>query len=428
MSGAVPAVVRTESQPRHPLEAPWITVAKAVARERIPDQADDFDDFFDAINKELMGNGEGRGLFVWESKRYKGVKFLAAQIRITEKLVRSLSNGKIEEPISGRKRRLSHLVRFIEPSWGLGDDGSGLSALEMAFSPALDMANAIATAARNREEPLIGDVFLLGSPTAGETTVKFNQAVAAANARGEGFDPYGEIYAEFMLEHLPSAPDELDKTRVVLEGFSKGAITASRTFAHLPEHLKSKTETIIDGKKKYKKTSRGVQLLLDNPAGVHDSNLPTQIGRGANMLGFVAEALARSSIKVKGVRIKRGNTIAKVLAEKQPQFYKDIKEKLGIPQPDEDQIELKKELANTEIATLVHGTLLDKKERTYIRIPAFDPANINFRALRRVFAFGRKDKPRAIQDWVMNEGEMSIFPNSNRLHMWTWLRNIESGS
>jgi hypothetical protein len=426
----IPASIEARSSPR--LEAPYITAVKAVTRERMPEQAGDFDRFFDAINNELMGNGEGRGLFIWESKleKYKGVKFLAAQIHITEKLVRSLSNSKIEAPINGQERRLSHLVRFIEPAWGLGNDGSGLSALDMAFSPALDMANTIATAIRNGEVPPTGDIFLLGSLTAigGETTADFNQAVKQANARGEGLDPYGEIFAEFMLEHLPSAPDELDKTRIVLEGVSKGTITASRTFAHLPEYLKPKTETIKeDGKKEYKKISRGVQLLLDTPAGLHGSNLPTQIGRGLNMLGFVAEALARSSIKIKGRQL-RGSTLAKVLTETQPQFYRDIGEELGILRPDETQVKLKKELTNAEIATLVHGTPLDKQERTYIRISTPDPANINFRALRRVFGFGHKDKPRAIQDLVMNEGEMAIFPNSNKLHMWHWLRNIESGS
>ncbi len=405
-----------EVQQRQQLEVPYVTVAKAVTRERIPEQAENFEKFFDAINNELMGNGEGKGLFIWESKKYPGVKFLAGQIHITEKLVRHLSHGRIEEPINGQERRLSHLVRFFEPGWGLKGDGSGVSVLDMALSPALDMTHIIATAIKNGEIPPTGDIFLLGSPAAigGETTPAFNKTVKEAIAQGKGFDPYGEIYAEFMEEHLPTTPDELDKTKIVLEGVSEGTITADRTAHHLREGLKPRKVKDEDGRERWV----GVQVLLDNPAGIHGSNLPTQIGRSGNMLGFVTEAVVRNFT----------SPIAKILNSTQPQFYKDIAQKLKIPQPDETQRKAKKRLAVLEITTLLHGAPLDKRERAYVRISSPDPANANFKGLRRAFGFGRQDKPRTIQDWVISEGETKIFPNSNKLHMWPWLRSIESGA
>jgi hypothetical protein len=415
--------VTVETQVRNSLETPYVTAVKAVVRERIPDQAGDFDRFFDGLNNELMGNGEGKGFFIWESKKYPGVKFLAGHIRITEAFVRDLSGNESEEDHQSSPQRRERLVRFIQPALGSRKDGSAISAVDMAFSPAIDMANTIATSIKNGDASPVGDIFLLGGLTAigGGTTEAFNQAIKEASNRGEGFDPYGEIYAEFMEENLPKTSEELDKVRVVLEGVSKGTITADRTYAHLSDNLKSRKVKIEieteGGEKREIDGERGVQVLLDNPAGVHGHNLPTQIGRGANMLLFLAEAGIRS------VTSKTGRALGKT----QPQFYLDIARKLGIAEDDGDQKKLKGDLTRAEFATLWHGTKIDKDKRTYVRVSSPDTANSNFKAVRR--ALGLKDREDlGIQDFMISESEMKIFPNKNTLHMWPWLRSIDSGS
>lgn len=388
-----------ETQPKVSLEAPYISAVKARVAELLPEESQKFNNFFDLMNEELMGQGEGKGLFVWESKKYKGVRFLAGHIHISKDWIKKLSSQKLESPFQLR-RRIKSQVRFIQPAFGRGNDGSALSVLDMAFSPALDITHTIATAIKSGEEPLTGDIYLLGSPTAigGKTTGWFNGKVNAARERNLGFNSHGEIYAEFMREHLPQNPKELKGTRVVLEGVSKGTITADRTTRYLTELVKDRT-----------------QVLLDNPAGVHGNGLPTKIGRGANMLLFLAEASVRRNI------------IGKVLSKTQPQFYKDISQRLNLEEDSEEQKKLKGELAHSELVTLWHGNPINKREKRYIRISTPDTANISFKAIRRALYLKFKEKP-TIQDWAYQEGEAVIFPNSNKLHMWNWERNIKSGS
>lgn len=399
---------RPETAPSPHLEVPYISAARVAVRERIPGQAGNFDTFFDLMNQELMGEGKGKGLFVWESKKYPGVRFLAAQVHVSRDWIKKLSPNKKESAfeIRGRIRRQ---VRFGEPALGNKLDGSGLSALDMAFSPILDMTNMISSQIERGDEPIEADYYALGSPSAigGTTTEAFNEAVRKAKDNGIGFDPYGEIYAEFMKDHLPNTEEELKSTRVVLEGVSKGTITADRTLHHLTEDIKART-----------------QVLLDNPAGVHGHNIPTRIGRGLNMLLFLGEA---------GVRLGTNN-MAKTLDKTQPQFYKDIAKKLEIPEPDEEQKKLKGHLSKTfrglETSTLVHGAPIHKRERKFVRVATPDSANINFKVIRRAFRFGRLPQDeRTLQNLATQEGNMIIFPNSNHfLHMWNWLKNIESGA
>jgi hypothetical protein len=400
-------VEKQESSPVKSLEAPYITAVKTVVKEKMPDQVEDFNKFFDLMNNELMGNGEGKGLFIWESKVYEGVSFLAAHIHISESWIQKLSSNNLNVPKRLNPSRKDQ-IRFIQPANGHDNDGSGLSVLDMAFSPSIDIAHLIATAITDKEEPPTGDIYLLGSPRAigGKTTNKFNDLAEAGkdfkdkHYNALGFYPHGVIYAEFMEEFVPENEVDLLNTRIVLEGVSKGTVTADRTYHHLSQAVKDRT-----------------QVLLDNVAGVHGSNLPTKIGRGANLLLFLAEV---------GVRFK--NPIGKELVRTQPQFYKDISEKLGIAPDTEEEKKLKASLEKIEYMTLWHGTPIDKSERKFVRIPTPDPANISFKAMRRAFSFGRQARPRAIQDLAYQEGEAIFFPNSNKVHMWNWERNIESGS
>lgn len=387
------------------LEAPYVTAVKARVGELVwPEQSQEFNSFFDLINQELMGQGEGKGLFVWESKKYSGVKFLAGHIHIDEDWVKRLSKSEIKDLPIKKRRRIKSYARFIQPALGGGKDGSGLSALDMAFSPALDITHTIATAIKNGEEPPTGDIYLLGSPTAigGKTTLMFNVRINASRLQDLGFDPYGEIYAEFMQDHLPKNVEELQSTKVVLEGISKGAITADKTANHLIDEVKKRT-----------------QVLLDNPAGIHGNSLPTKIGRGANMLLFLVEAGVREKIT--------RNITGRTLSKTQPQFYRDITQKLNLEEDSEEQKKLKGELAKFEYLTLWHGNPINKKEKKYIKVSSPDTANSSFKAARRAFSLRFTEKP-AIQDMMYQEGKVKIFPNSNNLHMWPWERSIKSGS
>lgn len=404
--------------PRIDLEVPYITAAKELVDDK--ELPFGFHYLFNRINNELMRKPEGEdkgGLFVWESKKYPGVKFLAGHFRITEDIVRKIAYGSGRKtPISyltpdiqaGSERRIKHVVRFLQPAFGLGKDGSGFSVLDMAFSPAIDMATMISASIRRGEIPPKGDIYLLGTPTAlgGETTESFNRKVKEARDKGQGLDPYGEIFAEFVEAHVPQEQGELEATKIVIEGISKGAVTAHRTFTHLSEEIKERA-----------------QLLLDNPAIYHGKrewgsrNIPTQIGRGINLLGFVAEVVARMP-----------NKFGKTLTKNQPIFYQEIAKELEIADESSEQKKLKNDLRMAELTTLVHGAPIDKSVRAFEKVSSPDTANTSFRTIRRVLSLRFKKRPYGIHDLMLNDGKIVVFPNANKTHMWPWMRSIDSGS
>jgi len=434
----------------------------AGVQEILPEEhQESFGIFFDHLNDELMRPAEGNdrgGIFVWEStKSYPGVKFLAVHIRIKpEWAMKIAARHDLSESASGAslpdsvgepltERRINHYIRFIQPALGKNPDGSGLSPVDMALSPALDMLTIMSAAIARGEEPPSGEIFILGSPTAlgGETTETFNTNVRKAKDAGEGFGPYGEIYAEFEEEFSPKTEQELDRTRIVEDGaVSKGAITTDKTFRHLPERLQDRTVLIPmasnvrtgDESREYQtwihKGKRGPQMLLGNPAGVHGHNLPTKIGRSLNMLPFPLEGYVRGKI----------NPVARSLDKPHKQFYKDVARELGIPEESEEQKRLKADLFNAELATLFEGSPIDKSRRSFVRISSPDTANANLKAVRKVIRtrLGRamevvvdaaEGKPRPRRAFVfMQEGNMSIFPNANKLHMLPWIRSINSGA
>ena len=408
------------------LEAPYITAIKGLVHERIPDHEQSFTTFFDYINRELLRKAEGKdkgGLFVWESKKYPGVRFLAGHIRITDEVVRAIASDlistdesksqEISSPNEKEQRRVKHIARFLQPAFGFAKDGSGLSVLDMAFSPALDIATSIAASIRRGEEPVTGEIFLFGTPKAlgGQTTMEFNQAVSRSRVQGRGLDPFGEINAEFIEEHVSQSPQDLASTKIVVEGISKGAATAQRTISHLSKEIRERT-----------------QLLYYNPAATHGKyeedvevnrtklrrlkNLPTQIGRSANLIGFVGE------VGIRMVTSSFGKTLNKV----QPQFYLDIAKVLGIPDDTNEQKKLKKQLRNAELATLIHGAPLDKSIKSYEKVSSPDTANTGFKVIKRVLSV-QKGTPLFYKD-----GETLVFPNKNKTHMWPWMRSIDTGS
>jgi hypothetical protein len=126
---------------------------------------------------------------------------------------------------------------------------------------------------------------MVGGPTAlgGQVTQEFVERVEQ-----EGFSEYGRLYAEFVQQQLRGV--DLDRTRVVLQGASKGAITSDQTVKYLPDNLRERKVKTVGSDGREREITRGVQLLHDNPAGIQGDNLPTQVGRSINMgVGMAAE-------------------------------------------------------------------------------------------------------------------------------------------
>lgn len=423
---------RQEVAPNQPLEATYVTIVKRIVHKEIPAHGASFDIALNEINRQITGDG----LFQWESKseNHKGVKFLAGHLSITADLIQRIANQTSQAPKTPSEdqesedtQRLEHYAYFVQPSFGLPPDGSALSVLDMGIDRFIKEMPKVARALRNGERPPTVDIYLLGGPTAlgAEITRDFVDAVEA-----NGFSEYGKLYAEFAQEFLPHDQDALDKTRIVLQGVSKGTVTAEQTFLNLPDAIKSRT-----------------QLLFDNTAASQGRNLPTRIGRSANMaIGMGAEMVVRIGADILG-----GSTIPKGAFKDQGKFYKDILKAKGIPEDSDEQKKLKGELfTKGEIATIAKGTPFNEKTRAYSRISTSDPVNINFDNATRVDEvrstemilggaytlarevvnrLGGKMKPWARRGLVAKQkGRILTFATENGGHNFPWVRSVDSGS
>lgn len=416
-----------ERIPTQPLEAPYVGIVKKIVHEKIPDHTRSFDITLNAVNEQITGNG----LFTWQSKDQPGVGFLAGHLSIDSSLIYKIAGqSKVSQETEDvsqeqEEQRLGHYVYVIEPSFGLGEDGSALSALDMGIARFINEMPRVARAIRAGEKPPTVDIYMVGGPTAlgGHVTPEFAEKVKA-----NGFSEYGRLYAEFLREQL--SPDAVDSTRIVLQGASKGAITSDQTIKYLPQDMQERT-----------------QLLYDNPAGTHGKNIPTQIGRSINMGAGMAAELA--------IRQFAGSVRNGAFAG-QKEFYRAISRLKGIPQDSDEQARLKKELfLKGEIGSLAKGTPLDSDQRSFSRISTPDPVNVNFRNIVRVMSapvteriiqvrdrlLGRKIEPRraltvkehgrkSAEDYGLRKdrGGRLAFATGNTVHNFPWVRSIDSGS
>lgn len=393
------------------LEATYVTIVKDIVAKKIPEHKASFDITLNEINRQITGEG----LFQWSSER-SGVKFLAGHLQVTPELIERIAHGRRsgdEAPRSDpedENPRAEHYVYFIEPSFGLGEDGSALSALDMGIARFINEMPKVARAIRAGEKPPTVDIFMVGGPTAlgGEVTEDFVQRV-----KENGFSEYGPLYSEFVVQKL--ADFDLHKTRIVLQGASKGAVTSDLTYKNLPVEVQERT-----------------QLLYDNPGGTQGQTLPSEIGRSVNLgVGMATEL---------GVRAFAGSVKNGAFAG-QKEFYESIKKKLGILEDSDEQKKLKADLfMKGEIKALAKGTPLDKDQRSFTRISTPDPVNINFSNIARVISggvvervtdlkdklSGRKLAPRRALTATQKSRNIT-FATGNTVHNFPWVRNIDSG-
>lgn len=409
-------VERQEAEPQTHLEVPYVTIVRNIVHEKIPEHAGSFDITLDEINRQLI---EGNGFFQWESKAKPGVKFLAGHLSITPDLIQKIASQNMQnsdESLSNQdlgedEQRLEHYVYFVQPSFGPPPDGSAISALDMGIDRFIKEMPKVARAMRAGEKPPTVDIFIVGGPTAlgAQVTGEFIDEV-----KKDGFEPYAKIYAEFAEEFLPKDKETLEKTRIVLQGVSKGTVTSDLTTKYLPKEIQDRT-----------------QRLYDDTAASHGRNIPTQIGRSINMgVGMAAEI---------GVRQFKG-TVRNAAFAGQKQFYEEIS-KLRHLEDSEEQAKLKGELFTQELKTVAKGTPLNTEQRAYSRISTPDPVNINIRNIGRVIGAGLTEKFLGIKSritgrelaprraLVANEkGRLLTFATSNTFHNFPWERSIESGS
>lgn len=259
----------------------------------------------------------------------------------------------------------------------------------------------ITGALRRGEQPPVIDIYLVGAPHAfgGSVTQEWVDAI-----KQRGFEPHGELYAEFMQNHLPKDPEALERTRIIMQGVSKGASTSAATSKNLPEDLRKKT-----------------QRLYDVPVGIHERNLLSQIIKGANMLSGMAGEMAARMI---GAQIRTDIT-SKSLSQTESQFYKDMAVKLNLPQDDAEQSKLKASCLVPEVLALIKGNPIDKSERTFLRKPEIDPSNLDLGNLRKILLNDLRLFWRKKFIASGGSGKISNVPTSRKLHFFVYKKDFK---
>lgn len=368
--------------PNKKLTAPYVEAIKPEAKSKIHGHDRALDIVFDKINEQAIK------LEFNESQTFKGVKFGSVHLSVTPELIKQINpeinlpqEPEIAEDSSESKPK--HYVYFLQPAFNTNVNPYGV--LDLGIDRFIREMPRIAGALRGGRKPPTIDIYLLGAPHGfgGKVTQEWIDAI-----KKDGFDPRGKLYAEFMQNHLSKDPEELKRTRIMMQGVSAGVATSAATSRNLPEYLKNwRTQRYYYG-----------------PVGIHERNRPSPIVKGANMLIGTGVELALHSL---GGKIGTDIT-AKVLSQTETQFYKDMAEKFDLSADDAEQSKLKNSCVKSELCALIRGTPLDKSERTRVTAPKFDPLNTDIGNLSIVLENGLF-LPR-------QEGKVSYFPTSRKLH------------
>ena len=382
MESAPKDIMENKPQLKTAIEAPYVDTIRREAADKIEGHERSLSLIFNEINNQAI---DSFGIF--KSEKYPGVSFSTIHLSVTPELIKRLGNSQAT-PMVDKQSETKDQVWFIQPAFGIGDIGNAFSALDMGIDRFIREMPKVSRALKNGENPPRVDIYVLGSPIAfaGTVTKDWNQEVSQT-----GFDAHGKLYAEFVEKTLP---DNLDNTRVVVNGPSKGSVTSERTYHFLPDEIKSHT-----------------QGLYDIPEGGHSRILPLQIVKSINMgVGMGGEL---------GVRMLADRT-SKDLAKTEGPFYKKLRELRNIPLDSKEQASLKFKSFVEELKALTGGTPPDFEERGYYRSPDLDPTNIKPEGLidrgisllrRRKFAFRSK-------------GNKLTIATSRKAHNFPWKKSF----
>jgi hypothetical protein len=380
-----PITGNNEQKPqlKEAIEAPYVSTIRKEARDKIEGHDRSLSFIFNDINNQAIDSFE-----VYQSEKYPGVSFSTIHLSVTPELIKRLTDN-YPFPQEENPSETKDQTWFIEPAIGFGDIGNAFSALDIGIDRFIREMPKVSRALKNGETPPKIDIFVLGSPIAfgGTVTSDWNKEVAET-----GFDAHGKLYADFVERNLP---EDLDNTRVVVTGPSRGSLTSERTYHFLPEEIKVHT-----------------QGLYDIPVGTHLDILPSQFVKSANMaVGMGAEL---------GVRMVADRT-TKDLGKTEGPFYKKLRELKDIPTDSKEQSGLKLSASKHELMTLAKGTKPDLEERGYYRAPDLDPTNIKPEGLiDRGLSFIRR-RPFAFR----SKGNKLIISTSRKAHNFPWKKSFD---
>lgn len=282
------------------------------------------------------------------------VTFAYTKVAITPQLLERLgSPSKVDHKDSSNEWK----DYFLFSAMGLPPEGSPFTVQDVGIDRFIRSLTPVARALREGQVPPEIAIYFCGSPTGfgGEVSPEWIQMV-----NKEGMDVHGKLYAEFIEQEelkrrkldpvsntaIAEASSKNKKTpkHIVLQGVSKGAVVANRTFSHLPEGLQQTT-----------------QQLFDNPAGHHKRGIINSLVRGTQ----AAVGLGRE--------IWRTRDIGKALSDAGTNHLSTIQKEKGLLADSPEQKKLKMSAFLADGKSLFLGEPVDTTQRSYVRRGIQDP-------------------------------------------------------
>lgn len=380
------------------LNSPYFDVALGVVREKIPEKESQIRRVLEVIDREGVEN-----FSLFRPKDYPGVALPFTRINVT-KLTNELfglnSEPKRQEKEQGTISSPRRLY-FIFPGFAFPPAGHPFTPWDIVYDRVISLFPQIINPIRKGETIPQIEVLVLGSPNGlgGKVSEEWVTAL-----KDKGIPQYGQVSAEFVRKALPEEQNELENTWIILQGMSMGSTVAEHTYLELPE-LKQK-----------------LQLLLDNPAGLHERVLA--LLKGIQIpLGFLGEATVRGLFdqRVRNV-IEAENVFLKKLEE--------MLQQRGIIEKDnQEQKKLKRKAALTDALNLIKGSSFDTESiRSFIRQGLYDPTSFSPSVFLRTLLQTLQGKTP-----VLGKGRSLTFPILathfiNRYRVEKWGRIIDFAS
>ncbi len=398
--GAIPS---QENRPNAELVVPFVAAIRPEAKNKISGHDRSLDIVFDEINTQAI-----EGFQINNSEKFPGVSFSSIHLCVTPELI-----GKINPRINSLQEsgmaeintedKPKHYVYFIEPAFGKPPEENAFSALDVGIDRFIREMPKVASQIKKGKRPPGIDIYILGSPTGfgGHVTEQW-----AEQAKEDALAMQGKLFAEFVKHNLPKDPEELKNTSIVIQGVSKGAVTAAETSRNLSEEIKTNAHII--------------QRLYDGPVGIHERNLPSQIVKGANMVLGVGGEFA---IRKTGAKIG-ADIITRSLSQAEPQFYKEMALKFNLPEDDFPQKKLKRSVAKSVIWSIVKGHPLDTSEKASIRSPEFDPSNFNVGNFVRIIKNSIGPREKILR--FGGKGKISSVATSRKAHFFAHKKSFRA--
>jgi len=356
-----------ERKTNSPLEHPFINAVEKDAKS-VFGSAEDFEAFkrgLGEINRRAVDS-----FSIWHSQEYPDTAFSTVCVAPNEQMVREIQGKEpaIDGPTSERPQE--RIFYFIQPHFHSGRKAGGpLFILDEVTDRVFRELPKLASRKKTNIEI---KVIAQGSPVGFEARVgeKFVQ-----DADHDGFDAHGRLYAEHILSVIGNIDEN---TKIVINGASRGAITAERTYHHLIQKLMERHARKVresgqsydeDEKERYRVfLYQHIQGVYDEPAGAHRKT-PWFLLKAANFVGLpIEDTVRRHGFKEEFLSSRY---ISDEIA-----FSDEVAQgKHLVKDYTLEELARTKRVVSAEAKHLALGTPPDREEPGFYRSPIFDPTN-----------------------------------------------------